>query len=213
MANRFRIFLRLVPVLWAACVAGAWAVGGDEIPPLSLHFLAATDPSLGARYCDPDGFYSFQPPAQWKRDIASMRGEEIDPWRWRVLFRDKGKIASVEVGVVTGPSSLEKDSLSRYMGDFVGNLRRNEKVSVEESGLYLYDRYHCVLVRGRQKGISTTWFLLFGDEPRGEGLQWVTRYGERSPSKKDVQRMEAVFTSVRWPDLNHGNDRKKEAVP
>jgi hypothetical protein len=118
----------------------------------------------------------------------------------------------VDVGVVTGPSSLEKDALSRYMGDFVGNLRRNEKVSVEESGLYLYDRYHCVLVKGRQKGISTTWFLLFGDEPRGEGLKWIARYGERNPSKKDVKMMESVFTSARWPDLAHGNGEKKNTV-
>jgi hypothetical protein len=99
------------------------------------------------------------------------------------------------------------------MGDFVGDLRRNENVRVEESGLYLYDKYHCIWVRGRQRGIFTTWFLLFGDEPRGEGLKWIVRYGERSPSKKDVKMMEAVFTSVRWPDLSHGKGEKKNRAP
>lgn len=208
MTIRSRNLLCLVPAFWIACVTGAWAFGGQEIPPLRLNSVAATDSSLGARYDDPDGFYSFQPPAQWKRDIASPRGEEKDPWRWRVLFRGKGNTANVELGVIMGPSSLEKDTLSRYMGDFVGDLRRNENVRVEESGLYLYDQYHCVLVRGRQKGIFTTWFLLFGDEPRGEGLKWIARYGERNPSEKDVKRMETVFTSVRWPDLTHGNGEK-----
>jgi hypothetical protein len=188
------------------------AAGGDEILPLTLRAVAESDAVLSERYYDPDGFYSIQPPAKWKRIVAAPRGGEKEPWHWRVLFQGTDRVESLEAGVVADFVPLDKESLSRYMGDFAKGLRRQGAGTIESAGLYLYDQYHCILVTVRGKTQRTTWFLVFGEEPVGEHLQLVVRTAIHQGQK--VQRwMEAVLASIRWPDLKRGRGEEKNPFP
>jgi len=197
------IRLSLILVCFTLAKA-AGAVGGDEIPPLGLHAFAESDPLLAGRYRDPDGFYSIRPPAGWKRVAAASRGNEKEPWRWRVLFRGTQMGDALEVGVVNvGPPSLDKVSLSRYMGDFTSELRRRPGLRVEDDGLYLCDQFVCIRVRGREKSRHLTWFLVFGTEPAGEHLQVVLSDGPGHPARYGKV-LEACLASIHWPDLDRG---------
>jgi hypothetical protein len=195
------------------CIVGnLWAIGGPEILPLSLRSVPETDALLSSRYYDIDGFYSFRPPSAWRRVTDSPRGTEKDPWRYRALFSDASKKSSLETGVfVGGPSAMDKESLSKYLGDFSGELRRGG-LNIESSGVYLYDRYHCFLIRGSEKRQSVLWFLVFGEGSVREHLRMVVRYGA-APSKGFERMIECVFASVRWPDLRKGQENQRNPFP
>jgi len=211
-SRRFLSVFALCFLLITVGAPQARAIGGEEILPWTFRGVAESDPLLAPRYYDVDGFYSFRPPKGWAREVSSPRGGEREFWRWRVLYRDPKNRATLEVGVgFGGPPSLDKVSLSRFMGDILGLYRRDDGYAFKDSGLFLYDKYRCVLAKGRWEGREVTLVWLFGEEPPGEHFRLVL-----VQNKGAVLGMERVFESVvaslRWPDLYRGKGPQK-ALP